>query len=140
MLQSQKKLHEKKIREAENVPASKRHDADLAHIGSTGRTLTALYGQGPECRAKDYNVMTAQDLEDVPGYKGQWRPMCWAFLVERTWQMYELLNEVWGTLERQGLQVWTVLAAFTIFVCQLAEMSHDLRGVSGRWPLDRARD
>ena len=71
------------------------------------RTVWALPGHGPERNAN-----------------GEWETTK-VFFVRRTWEMYELLRELWRMINRQGLQLISVACGATIVNYQVELIVHD---------------
>ena len=49
----------------------------------------------------------------------------WAFWKGRAWELYELLRDLWRTVNRQGLQIGGVISGFIILVFHCEMMRHD---------------
>ena len=71
------------------------------------RDVLALPGRGPERHGRSKGEMLS------------------FFITQRSWDMYELLREVWRMLHRQGLQVAGIFSALTILICQACIIGHD---------------
>ena len=71
------------------------------------RTVWALPGRGPERTAS-----------------GGWDTTK-VFFVRRTWEMYELVRELWRMINRQGLQIIGVFCGVYIITFQIEMMIHD---------------
>jgi len=82
-----------------------------------GRDVCSRIGRGPE------------SVESGSGFGLQLRTFFW----RRTWEMYQLLRELWVMLDRQGLQILGVTSGAIVIVWQLEMMVHDYRNsaVSG---------
>ena len=101
----------KGFRNAEGKRTRQEFDSkyELEDRGQEVRDVFAKIGNGPE------------------GKEGGTR---WMFFSMRTWEMYELLRELWRMLSRQGLQVTGVVSGTLIALMQVIMMIHDFNDSS----------